>query len=106
VAAPNIVPKALGPVNPPPVIEKEDLAPVPENTEILHGRKVLVRRRILTPEEQAAKDRETTAAGSAAPQASGEAAPQSPSVENKPAEAQTNQQPENESDALPVRFGR
>jgi hypothetical protein len=94
-----------------PVIEKEPLTAVPENTEIFHGRKVLVRRRILTPEEQAAKDRaekgpETAAVGGIVPAAPVEAAPQIPASESKPAEAAVSQPPENVSDAEPIRFGR
>jgi hypothetical protein len=52
-----------------PVMAKEPLAVVPENTEVLHGRKVLVRRRIISPEEQ-------VAAGT--PQAANPAAPSQP----------------------------
>jgi hypothetical protein len=58
-AVPVIPPsmEAARPQNPvaaQPVVEKkEPIAIVPENTEVLHGRKVLVRRRIITNEEQA-----------------------------------------------------
>ena len=55
--APGVAADAIRPPQNPaailPSIEKEPIAVVPENTEILHGRKVLVRRRILTEEEQA-----------------------------------------------------
>jgi hypothetical protein len=91
-----------------PVVEKDVISVAPENTEILHGRKVLVRRRILTPEEQAAKDRESAPPVSSVPQAAvGEAtSPQVPSAESKPAEPESSSPPAIESDAEPIRFGR
>ena len=103
-----IIPAPVQPIQ--PVVEKEVISVAPENTEILHGRKVLVRRRILTPEEQAAKDRETTVPGTPpAPEAAapGQAvAQQVPSVESKPAGPEISQPVENEGEAEPVRFGR
>jgi hypothetical protein len=46
-------PRIQTPVARQPIVEKEPVSIIPENTEVLHGRKVLVRRRILTAEEQA-----------------------------------------------------
>jgi hypothetical protein len=91
-----------------PVVEKEVISVAPENTEIFHGRKVLVRRRILTPEEQAAKDRESASPASSVPQAAaGEAtSPRPPSAESKPAEPESSNPPAIEIDAEPIRFGR
>jgi hypothetical protein len=96
-----ITPAQVQPIQ--PIIEKEVIAAVPENTEILHGRKVLVRRRILTPEEQAAKDRESAASDAPVPETSsvGAVASQAQSAESKPAAP-----PENEGESEPIRFGR
>ena len=67
-----VLPPSLEPARPQnpvavqPVVEKkEPLAIVPENTEVLHGRKVLVRRRILTAEEQAQAAKNALATGAA-----------------------------------------
>lgn len=94
-----------------PVIEKEPISPILPNTEIFHGRKVLVRRRILTPEEQAAKDRAEKGPETAAPETSTAApveaaAPQITVSENRPVEGAISQPPQNETDAEPIRFGR
>ena len=91
-----------------PVVEKEVISVAPENTEIFHGRKVLVRRRILTPEEQAAKDQATAAPVTPAPEnvSVGAVAPQNHSIESEPAAPETRQSSGNEGEAEPIRFGR
>jgi hypothetical protein len=108
VSTPEQIPKPQIPIVSQPVVEKEPVAPVLENTEIFHGRKVLVRRRILTPEEQAAKDNagkgpESAAAGSQESPAPSKVPAAS---ESKPADAGMSQPPEDESAAEPIRFGR
>lgn len=121
ISAP-ILPPSMEPARPqnpiaaqPLVEKKEPLAIVPENTEVLHGRKVLVRRRILTAEEQAlaAKNAPATAASPDSQQSSqpviGEVA--SPKPENtsgesssEPAAPQT--APEPEGEVQNINFGR
>ncbi len=112
VPAPEQNIRQQSPVVSPSVVEREEISPVLPNTEILHGRKVLVRRRILTPEEQAAHDRaekgpETPASASPAGLPEGAAPPPGPAGEGRPAEgAVMSQPPEDESAAEPIRFGR
>jgi len=50
----EILPRPQNAIAIPVSSEKEQIVAIPENTEVLHGRKVLVRRRILTGEEEAA----------------------------------------------------
>jgi hypothetical protein len=82
----------------PPVVEKDVISAVPENTEIFHGRKVLVRRRILTPEEQAAKNASDAASG----------APSTPAAipENQASAPATSNPDPGVDEAEPISFGR
>jgi hypothetical protein len=118
-AIPPIVeaPRPQNPVATQPVVEKkEPLAIIPENTEVLHGRKVLVRRRILTAEEQAQAAKNGPANGAApesqqpSPPVIGEVAPREPenasqgASSSEPAEPQAASGPEDEFQN--VNFGR
>jgi hypothetical protein len=118
-AMPPIVeaPRPQNPVAVQPLVEKkEPLAIIPENTEVLHGRKVLVRRRILTAEEQAQAAKNGQANGTApdsqqpsqpvvgqvtpnVPENTSQGAPSS-----EPAAPQAAAEPENE--VQKVNFGR
>lgn len=90
-----------------PVVQKEPLAIVPENTEVLHGRKVLVRRRILTPEEQAAAGAPQTANQAPASQpAIGAVAATIPRADAVAPPAAGNADSANESEAQEIHFGR
>ncbi len=90
-----------------PVVQKEPLAIVPENTEVLHGRKVLVRRRILTPEEQAAAGQPQTANPAPASQpAIGAVAATTPRADAVAPPAAGNADSANESEAQEIHFGR
>jgi hypothetical protein len=103
------------PVVAPVMMEKETLTVVPENTEVLHGRKVLVRRRILTPEEQAAKNASEGIASAPASETS-QAAPAETAQAAAPAPEQAGSQsaaapsanePETSADdAQQIMFGR
>jgi hypothetical protein len=90
-----------------PVIAKESLSVVPENTEVLHGRKVLVRRRIVTPEEQAKENAAAPAASAPAatqPQIGAVAAPvaEARDAREKPADSTA----VSEGEVQPINFGR
>jgi hypothetical protein len=96
-----------------PPAAKEPVAIVPENTEILHGRKVLVRRRILTAEEQAqAAKAAPGGAGSVAGQSViGAVAAQAPQTESgleTPAEEHAAPSESSAGDGEPqnIHFGR
>ncbi len=96
-----------------PPAAKEPVAIVPENTEILHGRKVLVRRRILTAEEQAQAAKAAPGSpGSVAGQSViGEVAAQTSRIESGPeTPAEENPAPSGSSagDSEPqnIHFGR
>ena len=121
ISAP-VLPPSMEPARPQnpiaaqPVVEKkEPLAIVPENTEVLHGRKVLVRRRILTAEEQAQAAKNGPANG-VAPDSQQPSQPvigevASPKPENtggetssEPAAPQT--APEPEGEVQNINFGR
>jgi hypothetical protein len=78
--------------------EKEQVAAVQENTEILHGRKMLVRRRILTGEEEAVAG----AKAAASENQPGIGAVVQPTPENAP----TSLPDESVGDVPPIRFGR
>jgi hypothetical protein len=122
VSAPVLPPlmepaRPQNPVAAKPVVErKEPLAIVPENTEVLHGRKVLVRRRILTAEEQAlaAKNALATVAASDSSQSSqpviGEVAPAKPEnagpAEPSPEPAAPQNTEGTESELQNINFGR
>jgi hypothetical protein len=106
--APVVAPKPAVPVSMAPVVEKDSLLPVPENTEILHGRKVLVRRRIVTPEEQAAKNASETAVAQEGSQANASAPAAISALESSTPVAATNADvPQaSEEEAQPIKFGR
>jgi hypothetical protein len=111
--------RPLNPVAARPVAvveKKEPLAIIPENTEVLHGRKVLVRRRILTAEEQAlaAKNGEANAAATVSSQPSqpviGEVAPPKPEIAGSAEPSTEPAAPQNtaetESELQNIKFGR
>jgi hypothetical protein len=118
-----VLPPSLEPARPQnpvavqPVVEKkEPLAIVPENTEVLHGRKVLVRRRILTAEEQAQAAKNALATGAAADSQQpsqpviGEVAPLKPEnagpAEPSPEPAAPQNTEGTESELQNINFGR
>jgi hypothetical protein len=115
---PSVEPaRPQNPVAVQPVVEKkEPLAIVPENTEVLHGRKVLVRRRILTAEEQALAAKNAVATGAAADSSQpsqlviGEAAPLKPEnagpAEPSPEPAAPQNTEGTESELQNIKFGR
>jgi hypothetical protein len=101
------VPRAPSSVISQPAAAKEPVPIVPENTEILHGRKVLVRRRILTPEEQAQAGKATPGSQPVIGEATAQAAhadsgPTSPAEDN-PASAGSSA---GEGEPQNIHFGR
>jgi len=88
-----------------PVVEKDPVV-VQENAEVSHGRKVLVRRRILTPEEQAAKNAEESTQKQ--PQQTVGQVASSPENEIKAAEATQEMREASlpDNNGQPISFGR